>query len=257
MKRLLRNEWCLLLGMVTILTLTGGARAGVKKAAEESCSPLYGASICTSYEMQAGKITEFSLRIPVAMIEHAPADAPMVWPPKRDISVPFAPAVAKQTGFTFANVYWNPHGHGPSVYSVPHFDFHFYFVPEQTVEEIDCKDTVKPQAVPVGYILPPDENVPGIGKIVGACVPDMGMHSSPEADFNSKTPWKGSLLVGYYGGNSIFLEPMITTALLLQRRSFSLRIPQGIEPAAHVRYPKEFHAVYLPKYKAYDFTFIY
>lgn len=257
MRLMVRSGSCCVLGIITVLALTGGARAGVKKAADASCSPLYGASICTSYQMQAGKITEFSLRIPVAMIEQAPADAPMVWPPKQDIAVPFAPAVEKQTGFTFANIYWNPHGHGPAVYSVPHFDFHFYFVPEQEVGEIDCKDTVKPQAVPVGYILPPDETVPGIGKIVGACVPDMGMHSSPETDFNSKVPWKGSLLVGYYGGKTIFLEPMVTTALLLQRRSFSLRIPQGIEPAAHVRYPREFRAVYLPKHKAYDFTFIY
>ncbi|MGH9587099.1 MAG: hypothetical protein ACRD3F_09125 [Acidobacteriaceae bacterium] len=247
----------MLLGTATALALSVGARAAVQKTADEQCSSLYGAQVCTAYQMRAGKVTQFSLRIPVAMIEHAPANAPMVYPPKEDIDVPFAPAVAKETGFTYANIYWNPHGHGPSAYQVPHFDFHFYFVSPHEVGEINCKDTVKPQVVPAGYMLPPDQDVPGIGKVIGACIPYMGMHSAPKTDFDGNIPWKGSLLVGFYGGKSIFLEPMITSALLLQKRSFSLQIPQGIEPAAHVRYPKSFRAIYIAKSDAYEFTFFY
>lgn len=256
MRLMVRNGACLLLGIVTVLALAGGARAGVKKAAEEPCSPLYGASICTSYQMQAGKITEFSLRVPVAMIEHAPENAPMVWPPKPDLAIPFAAEVQKQTGFTYATIYWNPHGHGPTAYLTPHFDFHFYFAPERKIEAVDCKDSVKPKGLPANYALL-DEDVPGLGKLVGLCIPGMGMHAIPAADVTNKTPWKGSMMVGYYDGEPIFFEPMITSAFLLQKRSFSLPVPQGIESTALVRYPKKFHAVYLPKQKAYDFTFFY
>ncbi|MFZ0662987.1 MAG: hypothetical protein WAM66_09870 [Acidobacteriaceae bacterium] len=235
----------------------GSAPARAGKTAAGSCAPLFGANICTSYRMRAGRITEFTLRVPVAMIEDAPAVVHMSWPPKADLNVPFAPVVAKQTGFTYANIYWEVHGHGPAPYMVPHFDFHFYVIPERKVDEITCKDTVKPRAVPAGYALPPDESVPNLGKVVGACIPDMGMHAAPDTDFNRKTPWKGSLLLGYYDAKPIFFEPMLTTALLLQKHSFSLPVPQGIEPAAHVRYPKGFRAVYLPKSKAYDLTFFY
>lgn len=256
MRLMVRNGSCFVLGIAAVVAFAGVAGAGVKKAANASCSPLYGASICTSYRMQAGKITELSLRVPIAMIEQAPANAPMIWPPKPDLAIPFAPVVAEQTGFTFADIYWNPHGHPPAAYATSHFDFHFYFAPQTKIEAVDCKDSVKPQSLPAAYALP-DVNLPGLGELVGFCVPGMGMHAVPAADLTGKTRWNGSMLVGYYGGKSIFLEPMVTTALLLQKRSFSLRIPQGIEPTAHVRYPREFRAVYLPKQNAYDFTFFY
>lgn len=254
---MVRNVFYFALGIAAVLAFSGSAGAQSEQAAAGSCGSLFGTKVCTAYQMRAGKVISFSLRVPVAMIEHAPANVPMVWPPKADLNVHFAPVVEKQTGFRYANIYWNAHGHGPATYLVPHFDFHFYFVPERQVETINCKDTVKPRAVPVGYALPPDENVPQIGEVVGACVPNMGMHAAPDTDFNSKSPWKGSLLVGYYDGKPIFVEPMITTALLLQKHSFSLPVPPGIAPAAHVRYPRSFRAVYLAKAQAYDFTFFY
>lgn len=256
MELMVRKGSCFLLGMVAVMAFVGSAGAGFRKAANESCSVIYGASICTSYQMQAGKITELSLRVPIAMIQRVPADSPMVWPPKPDVAVSFPSIVQEQTGFTFADIYWNPHGHGPAAYAVPHFDFHFYFAPKRKVEAIDCKNTVKPQALPARYALP-DENVPGLGELVGLCIPNMGMHSIPAGDLNLKTAWKGSMLVGYYNQKPIFFEPMITSSALLEKHSFSLTVPEGVEPAAHVRYPKSFRAVYLPKSNAYDLTFFY
>lgn len=249
MRLLVRNFVYLTLAIATVVALAGNARAASQSVIEGPCGTLFGARVCTAYVMRAGQITEFSLRVPVAMIEHAPANAHMASPPRADLEVPFAPDVEKQTGFRYANIYWEVHGHGPAPYKVPHFDFHFYVIPEQSVAEIDCKDTVRPRAVPAGYILPDVEN--------GACVPDMGMHAAPATDFNPQVPWKGSLLTGYYGGKPIFVEPMLTTALLREKHSFSLPVPRDIEPAAHVRYPKRFRAVFLPKIQAYDLTFLY
>lgn len=256
MNLMVRKGSCLLLGVFAALALAGVSQAEGRKTVDETCSPLYGSSVCTSYKMQAGKITELSLRVPIAMIEQAPANVPMMWPPKPDLVVPFAPTVQQQTGFTFADIYWNPHGHGPAAYLTPHFDFHFYFAPQGKIEEVDCKNSVKPKDVPVHYALI-DEDVPGLGKLVGLCIPGMGMHAIPATDVANKTPWKGSMMVGYYSGAPIFFEPMITSAFLLQKRSFSLPVPQDVASTAHVRYPKRFRAVYLPKQNSYDFTFFY
>lgn len=252
MRLALRKGSCLLFG---ILLALAGARAEGATVANESCSSLYGARVCTSYQMQSEKITELTLRVPVAMVEKAPTDAPMVWPPKPDLTVPFAVEVRRQTGFTYATIYWNPHGHEPTVFAVPHFDFHFYFAPQREIEAVDCKNPLKPKSLPADYALG-DVDVPGLGKLVGSCIPGMGMHAAPAADLASKD-WKGSMIVGYYTGKPIFFEPMITSALLLQKRSFSLPVPQDVASAAHVRYPRRFRAVYLPKLKAYDFTFFY
>ena len=39
--------------------------------------------------------------------------------------------------YTFAGVDWNPAGHPPAdVWTAPHFDFHFYFVPEADVDAV-------------------------------------------------------------------------------------------------------------------------
>lgn len=255
MRPTLHKGSCLLLGIAAVLAFAGGALANAATAANESCSSLYGARVCTSYQMQSGKITALTLRVPVAMVEKAPADAPMVWPPKPDLTVPFAAEVQKQTGFTYATIYWNPHGHGPAVYAVPHFDFHFYFAPQREIEAVDCKNPLKPKSLPADYAMG-DVDVPGLGKLVGSCIPDMGMHAMPAADLTRKA-WKGSMIVGYYGGEPIFFEPMLTSALLLEKRSFSLPVPQDVASAPHVRYPRRFRAVYLAKQKAYDFTFFY
>jgi hypothetical protein len=255
MRLVTRNALCFGVGIVIALAFADSARAQTEKTAEASCGSVFGVKVCTSYRTRSGKVTAFTLSVPVAAIEQAPAKVPMVWPPKADAVVRLAPAVEEQTGFQFANIYWEAGGHPPGAYMVPHFDFHFYFVPEGKVQAIDCKDASKPSALPAGYTLP-DVNVPQLGELVGLCVPAMGMHAVPDADLKAKAPWEASLLVGYYKGQPMFIEPMVTRAFLLQKRSFSLTIPE-IAQMPHVRYPKRFRAVYVPKSNTYDFTFSY
>jgi len=179
----------------------------------------------------------------------------MIWPPKEVVRVPFAPIVEAQTGFGFTTVYLVAHGHPPNVYKVPHFDFHFYFIPEQNLQAVDCKDSSKPPTPPAGYTLP-DVSIPSVGELIGLCVPYMGMHAVPKADLTLTAPWTASMLVGYYGGKPIFMEPMVTHARLLEKRNFSLAVPQ-FEEAPRVRYPKRFRAVYLAKSQTYNFIYSY
>ncbi len=250
----LRNKICCVLGVAAIAAFTCGAKAKAQDASAENCGTAFGTKICTSYQLKAGKVMSFSMHVPVALIEQAPASAPMDWPPKADAAIPFADTVKSQTGFIFSNIYWNPMGHPPAAYATPHFDFHFYFVPQDQVQAFDCKDSTKPAALPANYAMP-DVDVPGLGTLTGICIPLMGMHAIPATDLTTKA-WGGSMMVGYYSGKPIFIEPMITKAMLMKRVSFSLPIPE-IEPTPNVRYPENFEAIYDAKTDSYDFKFNY
>lgn len=255
-RSMIRSFSYLVLAMATAVAFSGSAQAQSKNAVEEPCGSLFGSKVCTSYQMRNGKITQVILRVPIAAIQDAPPNPAMVWPPHPDLDVSFAPVVQEQTGFTFASIWWEAHGHPPAAFMVPHFDLHFYFSPKQKVAKIDCNDTVKPKVLPADYVLP-DITDPHIGKMVGACVPDMGMHAIPTADLAMKSGWGASMMVGYYGGKPTFFEPMVANSLLLKKHSFSLPVPQDIAPVAHVRYPKSFRAIYNPEHKEYDLTLFY
>ncbi len=250
-----RHAFCFAASLLMIGAYADSAIARPRKFILGPCVAMFGANVCSFYQTKSGQVSKFGLRIPLAALEQAPMNAPMSWPPKEDVDVPFASIVEDQTGFTFANIYWEAHGHRPKIYMIPHYDFHFYFISEDQVKRIDCNDTSKPASLPVGYALP-DINIPTLGELVGLCVPAMGMHAVPEADLGPAAPWGASMIVGYYGGKPIFLEPMVARARLLEKQKFSLAIPQ-IEPTARVRYPKRFRAVYVPKSNVYDFIFSY
>lgn len=116
------------------------------------------------------------------------------------------PSQASGTGFLRLEMDWNPQGHPPpGVYDVPHFDFHFYYIP-------DSQRTTIPggQVSPVASkFLPSNYSQPG------PAVPQMGGHAldlmSPELNGGTFTQ---TFIYGYYQGQEIFLEPMATQAYL-------------------------------------------
>jgi len=151
-------------------------------------------------------------------------------------------------------VFWEPHGHPPGPYLTPHFDFHFYSVSRADVQAIDCADATKPAQLAAGYELA-DVTIEPIGHLVGLCVPQMGMHALPAAELVSTTPFEKTMVLGYYEGQSIFVEPMITRAALLARHSFTLDIPEIPGRPAASRYPRKFRADYDAVGQEYTFTF--
>jgi hypothetical protein len=125
------------------------------------------------------------------------------------------PAEAKVTGFDHAMLDWNPMGHEPDmVYTLPHFDFHFYTVSEAAVMAIMPTD---PEFAAKLDKMPAEQYRPvGDIKFPGG-VPMMGAHwgdpTSPELQPppNNKT-FTRTFLYGSYDGHFIFWEPMITKA---------------------------------------------
>lgn len=72
--------------------------------------------------------------------------------------------------FTFVGLHYNPVGHAPpGIYTVPHFDFHFYMVAESTVESI-------PRGL-AAYDVPDEQFPPGYTfEDLRLIVPEMGEH---------------------------------------------------------------------------------
>lgn len=134
------------------------------------------------------------------------------------------PAQAAGTNFSTLELDWNPQGHPPpGVYDVPHFDFHFYYIPDSLRTTIPggVLSSVPSQFLLAGYSQP------------GPTVPMMGGHSldltSPE--FNGGH-FSQTFIYGFYGGQEAFVEPMATQAYLeglagagTSAQSFAIRQP--------------------------------
>lgn len=122
--------------------------------------------------------------------------------------VPFQKQAQDATPFTHIYVDWNPNGHEPGPYEVPHFDFHFYMISSAERMAISPSDP-KMDQIPAPAFWP-DGYIPTPGG-----EPQMGKHwvnpgASPELCCGQ--PFNYTMIYGSYAGKFIFIEPMITLA---------------------------------------------
>jgi hypothetical protein len=142
------------------------------------------------------------------------------------------------TFFKTVMVNWNSSGHEPDgVYTVPHFDFHFYTTSANEV--MSYTDPVKldqnlPDAAyfPATYISP----TPG--------VPMMGRHwidvTSPELN---GAPFTQTFIYGSYDSKVVFYEPMITLQFLKDNSNYERAIPQPAKYQTAGYYPTRLRVV--------------
>jgi len=161
------------------------------------------------------------------------------------------PAKASATPFTHAVLNWNPHGHIPAgVYTVPHFDFHFYMCPPKVRAAITGTgdDLAKCSKAPPAGVLPASF----ITQLPATIEPRMGNHwvDSKAPEFNGK-PFTYTWVYGSYDGKVTFYEPMITRDFLLTKPNLTADIlPLGAFPAPGW-YPTKFRIAYDGKAKTY------
>lgn len=248
---------CAVTGLVIV---SYGCAAGTTTSeVAGECAEAWGADVCTWAVMDGDALVEMGATVPLASIESAPPDAPFVWPPAVEAAVTMPRQVTQLNGATHLTVLWEPVGHPPATFSIPHFDFHFYVISPEERATIDCARLVKPTTVPDGYVVPdmtfPPELVAitKVETLVGLCVPDMGMHALDAVEMESPDPFDGTMIVGYYDERPIFIEPMISQAFLLERRSFDLTVPPV--PGLEGSQPTAFRAEYLADQDAYRFAF--
>jgi len=163
------------------------------------------------------------------------------------------PAEFTVTGYNQIVVNWNPHGHVPQgVYDKPHFDFHFYMIGASERHKITAvgEDLARahkspPEGyLPAGYILPP-----------GTEIPAMGAHSvDPQADEFTKHSFTKTFIYGFYDGQMVFVEPMITKEFLETKPEVhtTIAVPQKYSLQAY--YPNSYAVVYDRASREYEIT---
>lgn len=224
------------------------------RTVQGECQEVFGSPICTWGTADGAQVTEFGATVPLSVVENAPLGGEMVFPPRPVAIVPLPEAVTAATGFNHLGVNWEPHGHPPGLFLTPHFDFHFYTIAPDAVAGIDCQDVNKPATLASAYALP-DIDIPGLGSLVGLCVPLMGMHSMPASEVTVTDPFDASMLVGYYARELVFLEPMISRDRLLQTRSFSMDVPAVGDASSGLAWPAKLEVTYDSSARAYRFGF--
>lgn len=156
--------------------------------------------------------------------------------------------------FTFLGFHYNPEGHPPpDVYTVPHFDFHFYMLPEETVEDITSGPatfSIPDARMPEDYQRLPVLDTDDDGQPDTPLVEEeMGEHladtSSPE--FQEDGEFTHTMIYGAYDsdgdgtGQITFIEPMITVDFfedLSMETVVRIKTPQ--EYAQEDNYPTEY-----------------
>lgn len=128
--------------------------------------------------------------------------------------------------FNHVVINWVRDGHTPNeIYGAPHFDIHFYFIPESIRQKMTCtgSDAAICHKQPALNMIPPFYVSTPQGE------PKMGWHwvdpRSPE--FNGQ-PFTATLIYGFYNGKINFIEPMVTRDFLLSKQSFvsSVSVPE-------------------------------
>ena len=237
-----RNRAIALILTLTAVLVTQGF-APVTGLTFRSCGAVLEQEVCTWVLTEGATVLQLGVTVPLRLIETVPDDVEMSWPPQELAAIALPEAARTRLGIDHLGINWEANGHPPGPFLTPHFDFHFYSLTSEELRAVDCADESKPSSLPTGYALP-DIDVPGLGTLLGLCVPRMGMHAMPKNEIETTDPFRATLVMGYYGGEAIFFEPMVSRDRLLERSDFTLPVPSVGNLPAGVRYPTEFSAKY-------------
>jgi hypothetical protein len=168
---------------------------------------------------EGGEATSIGIRLTDDALSGLPSTMPMTeW----QLSLP---AGVEAAPWDHVALDWNPQGHPPpQVYTVPHFDFHFYMItPAEQMAIAGGPDTTSVAAtyVPRDYASQVES------------VPMMGVHwaDTLAAEYHGH-PFDHTFIYGFHQGHMIFVEPMVTMAFLQSGSDFAGAVKQ---PAAFAR----------------------
>ncbi len=213
---------------------------------------------------QQGRATELGVALSPAALEGLPA--PMNMPAgngdghahvdSHEYLLPMP--TQNSTPFKLMELDWNPQGHEiPGIYTVPHFDFHFYTTTQAERDQILPTD---PQFQQKADKLPPSSQVPQFYSTLTPpdaptpAVPKMGVHwidvRSPEIQAlmghpELAKPFTTTFIYGSWNGQFTFAEPMVTRAFIIGRRNAAtaaqrdsvISLPMGAQASPAGLYP--------------------
>lgn len=156
------------------------------------------------------------------------------------LSLPKEAAIA---GYNHIGIDWNPKGHiPPGVYDAPHFDFHFYLISPEQRERITAvgEDLARAHKAPAPEFMPAGYSLPD-----GTEVARMGAHAiDPAAPEFNKLPFMKTFIYGFYDGQMVFLEPMVSKAFLETKPNATERIKLPKTYSTHAYYPTTYSVKY-------------
>lgn len=190
-----------------------------------------------------GKTEEIGVAISEDALNSLPSDHQML---EMNLELP-AQALAN-TPFKFVGLDYNPHGHEPNgVYTVPHFDFHFYKITNAERLTIALGD-------PKLDILPAPAYLPANFFAAGG-VPQMGNHwIDPLAPELNGQPFTTTFLYGSYNGKVIFMEPMITVDFIKATQHQHMEVKQASKFSPAGNYPTTYCIFHNVEKKQYEIT---
>lgn len=184
-----------------------------------------------------GVPTEIGIRITETALNALPAGMSMY-----TFALP-TEAAADVTPYDHVVINWNPTGHPPTPYQVPHFDFHFYQI---TTAEQAAISPADPQFSAKLALDPPAQFVPlNYQHAPPGGIPNMGAHwvdvTAPELNGQ---PFTGTFIYGSYNGVFTFAEPMVAKSYLESHASLSAPIKVPAQYAAPGYYPTTYTVSY-------------
>ena len=230
-----------------ILAIAALAGAGCGDPAGPGVTTDFGAAVNlgqgvarTYVVSEGGTPTEIGIALSAAALEGLPAPTgPM------DSHSFLLPLPAGQgTDVQLVELNWNPAGHPPPmVYTVPHFDFHFYTVSlaeRNAILPTDPGFAAKAANLPAASLQPPGYVPPAMNGSIEA-VPMMGVHwVDPTGPEFTGSPFTSTFIYGSWDGHFTFLEPMVTLDFLKTQPTLEKPIPvpahfetDGYRPAAY------------------------
>lgn len=170
-----------------------------------------------------------------------------------EVAHAFVP-IDNETGDAFPiliDIGHNKIGHPPvGVWTVPHFDIHFYALDEAGVGNVTCADqpTVPPAKVPEGFV-------------VGECVDGMGIHAHEPAEAGGSDPApladKGAeVIIGYDKGALTFIEPMLFAEPVFAGESLDADVGRPAELGRETLWPARFEGRLDADNDAYRFQLV-
>jgi uncharacterized protein len=136
-----------------------------------------------------------------------------------DMHVPLHHKATEVTPYDHVEMDWMPNGHPPAYFQRPHFDIHFYMLPEEEQMAIPAPNATNTSLAstaafgrPSQGVLPADYTVPS------ASITMMGRHWLDKfADVlpPSNQTFTHQFIYGTFDNKVVFLEPMVTRAFLL------------------------------------------
>ncbi|MFB6248737.1 MAG: hypothetical protein ABEL97_09225 [Salinibacter sp.] len=141
---------------------------------------------------------------------------------------------------------WNPEGHPPGPYTVPHLGMHFFFVSPATQKAIKggpVQTYPASKYLPDGY-APLSPNVPRLG---------VNYADTTASEFRGQ-PFTHTIIYGFHKGKSTFINPMVAADFLSDQPDVTTQLPQ---PEAYEKaglYPTRYRVTFDTETSEYRFV---